>query len=249
MTLLSFAEASAAVFVAAVFRGFSGFGFALAAVPCLGLIMSPLQAVPIVIVLQFVVGLSDSREAAKSCDWASLRWLALGAVVGSPLGTLLLTSISVPWARLAIGCSTLAAVLALAKGQLPSHATSRLSSFGYGVVAGVFNGLAAMPGPAAVTHYIAARLSDTVVRASLIMFFFFNAIIALASLLALGKLTSDIALAAGAGLPALWLGTSVGKQLLLRNKGLSYRAVCLILLSGIAAVAIMDALRTLFDFA
>src|ERR1700749_182616 len=50
------------VFAASVFRGFTGFGFGLAAVPLLGLALPPAQVVPFVTVLQVLVGLSGLRS-------------------------------------------------------------------------------------------------------------------------------------------------------------------------------------------
>ena len=81
----------AAVFAAAILRGFTGFGFALAAVPLLGLFMSPTQAVPVAIGLQLMGSLIDFRHATKSCHWPSLRWMMLGAALGSPIGALVLS--------------------------------------------------------------------------------------------------------------------------------------------------------------
>ena len=44
-----------AVFLAAILRGFTGFGFALAAVPLLSLTLPPARVVPIVVILQAIV--------------------------------------------------------------------------------------------------------------------------------------------------------------------------------------------------
>ena len=51
------------VFAASVLRGFTGFGFGLAAVPLLSLVLPPAQVVPFVVVLQVVVGTGGLRGA------------------------------------------------------------------------------------------------------------------------------------------------------------------------------------------
>ncbi len=137
----------ASIFVAAVLRGFTGFGFALAAVPLLGLFMAPTEAVPVAIGLQLAGSLLDFRTASRSCDWPSLRWLMIGALIGSPLGTLILTEIPAAISRLIISSVTLLAVFALGRGfALPVIPPRPVTSIA-GFFSGLFNGLAAMPGP------------------------------------------------------------------------------------------------------
>ena len=84
--LTTFAIVLFGVFAAAVLRGFTGFGFGLAAVPLLSIALPPSQVVPFVVVLQVVVGLGGLRGAWKSCDWRSIGQLTPGLVVGIPVG-------------------------------------------------------------------------------------------------------------------------------------------------------------------
>ena len=58
------------VFAAALLRGFTGFGFGLAAVPLLSLALPPAKVVPFVVTLQVIVGVSGLRQASRLCDCA-----------------------------------------------------------------------------------------------------------------------------------------------------------------------------------
>jgi uncharacterized membrane protein YfcA len=51
------------VLLASVLRGFTGFGFGLAAVPVLALALPPSQVVPLVVTLQVIVGAGGLRAA------------------------------------------------------------------------------------------------------------------------------------------------------------------------------------------
>ena len=93
---------AAAIFAAALIRGFTGFGFALAAVPLLGFTLPPSQCVPLAVALQFCASLSDLPRARRTCHWPSLGWLVAGTVVGSPLGVAALAAASPDVARLGI---------------------------------------------------------------------------------------------------------------------------------------------------
>ena len=87
----------AVVLAAGFMRGFTGFGFAMAAVPLLALVIAPVRAVPFVILLQLLAGLWDWREARRHAHWRSLPWLMAGALVGTPLGTLGLALLNAEW--------------------------------------------------------------------------------------------------------------------------------------------------------
>src|SRR5580700_3067784 len=81
-------------FIAALLRGFTGFGFAIAAVPLLSLALPPARVVPLAVVLQVLASMVDLRAASRITDWRSLVWLSPGMVVGTPLGLWLLTRMS-----------------------------------------------------------------------------------------------------------------------------------------------------------
>src|SRR5271156_4351721 len=85
--------------LAASLRGFTGFGFAIAAVPLLSLALPPARVVPLAVVLQVLASLIDLRAASRITDWWSMLWLSPGMVVGTPLGLLLLTRLSANEAR------------------------------------------------------------------------------------------------------------------------------------------------------
>src|SRR5512143_3723704 len=91
------------VFAAALLRGFTGFGFGLAAVPLLSLALPPAQVVPFVVVLQVLVGVGGLRGTWRLCDWPAIRGLMPGMVLGLPIGIAVLTAFRANSVRLAIG--------------------------------------------------------------------------------------------------------------------------------------------------
>ena len=101
--LVTFLFVVFSAFLAALLRGFTGFGFAIAAVPLLSLVLPPARVVPLTVVLQVLASLVDLRAASRITDWRSMVWLTPGMVVGTPLGLFLLTRLSANDARLTIG--------------------------------------------------------------------------------------------------------------------------------------------------
>ena len=109
-------------FCAALLRGFTGFGFAIAAVPLLSLGLPPSRVVPLSVLLQILASVIDLRSAARTTDWRSLAWLSPGLVIGTPVGLMLLTQLSAQHARLMFGLLIIGSALLLGRGlRLPPH--------------------------------------------------------------------------------------------------------------------------------
>src|SRR5689334_11297884 len=116
------------VLFASVLRGFTGFGFGLAAVPLLSLALPPTQVVPLVVTLQAIIGVAGLRAAIAECDWRSVGLLTPGLIAGIPLGLLILTSLPPNPVRLTIGCVIAFSVWLIHRGiRLPPN-PSRLVS-------------------------------------------------------------------------------------------------------------------------
>jgi hypothetical protein len=229
------------VAVSAVFRGFTGFGFAIIAVPLLSLVVSPMHAVALATGLQVLGGLADLSKAARLAHWSSIRWLTVGAVVTSPIGALILTWVSPDVARLLVAASCAAAVAGLSLGLAFRAMPRPPGTIAMGAVAGLFSGLTAMPGPPAIIYYLAAPLSPAQVRSSLIVFFFFAASAASVSLMVTGALGWTEGLQAMVGLPIMVAGSAAG-AVLFRRLGGAHRSVSLVTL---AVVALLTAIRGL----
>jgi len=227
----------AAVLIAALLRGFTGFGFALAAVPLMGLLMAPAKAVPVAVLLQLLGGINDLRRNHRDCHWASLRWLIVGAVVGSPIGAVVLSVAPAPVARIVIATITAAAVYLLGRGFALDEVPSRLATAGVGLVAGVFNGLAAMPGPPAVVYYMSGPFRAVAARASMLVFFLVTSIAAFVSIMAVGLADGGIVWLSLLGLPVMFLGTWIGEQGFRRGSERLHRRVSIASLGGVALLS------------
>ena len=231
---------TAVVLAAGFMRGFTGFGFAMAAVPLLALVIAPARVVPFVVLLQLLAGVWDWREARKHAHWRSLPWLMAGAVVGTPLGTLSLRAMSADWARLAIAGAVLLAALLLARGVKLAALPSRPALAATGLFAGVLNGIAAMPGPPVIVLYLAGAVSMEVGRASLLLFFSASNVVGAVSAAGAGLIPPGTLVLAAAALPALLLTQWLGRRVFLRASANRYRQVALIFL---ALLALLTAAR------
>lgn len=225
-------------FAAAVLRGFTGFGFVMTVVPLLSLVLPPAQVVPLALLLQILVSMLDLRAAMRIADWRSLRWLAPGMVVGTPVGIVLLTRLSPSSARLAIGALIVASVIALARGvRLPAH-PPRWMTFAAGIISGAMNGLSGMSGPPVMAYLLALPHSMAVVRASAIVFFIATASIAAVPMAVRGLIGEATVIAALAALPVLFIGSRLGAWGFSRTGARTHRRVAFAVLLCLATLLI-----------
>jgi len=231
-----------AIFLAAVLRGFTGFGFALAAVPLLSLALPPARVVPIVVILQAIVAFTDLRGSWRDCDWRSTRWIVAGLVAGTPVGIGLLTSLPADRVRLSIGLLIAASVALLGAGlKLPAR-PARMLALAVGVVSGVVNGLAAIPGPPIVAYFLALPQAGKVARPSIIIVFAATGLAGLATLLLRGLVERDALILSFTALPGMLIGSRLGVTFYRRAHPKLHRPLALAVLAVLAAMLIARAL-------
>lgn len=237
--------AVAGLFFAGIVRGFSGFGFALVAVPLLAVVLDPTTAVPCVVVLQVLVGLASLPAARRNADWRILRRLIPAALIGLAPGLALLAVLPADLTRLGIALILLATVAALAAGLQLTAVPGRGATLGVGLLAGVLQGFAAVPGPPVIALFLASPITPTVSRASMMVFFM--AVSSTGAVLATfgGLITWPITLLALLLYPAFYLGNIVGARVFHGGGERVYRRVALGLLAVIAVAALARALAGL----
>lgn len=226
------------VFAAAILRGFTGFGFGLAAVPLLSLALPPAQVVPFVVVLQVVVGVAGLFGAWRSCDWRAVRYLLPGLICGIPIGISLLSLFPPNPVRLVIGIIIAASVLLLWRGARLPPRPSGVMSAGVGLVSGVISGLASMGGPPIVVYLIALGHGPSVVRATSIVFFMLSGMVSMTTMSLTGLIDREVLIWTAIAVPVLFLGSWLGTWGFQHAKPHHHRNTALIVLSILAVVLI-----------
>jgi uncharacterized protein len=236
--IYSLLTAMTGVFTAAVLRGFTGFGFGLAAVPLLSLALPPKQVVPLVVTLQFMVGVAGLREAMKTCDWRAVGALTPGLVVGVPVGLTVLTVLAPNPVRIVIGGIILLSVVVIQRGARLSPNPSWRVSGGVGFVSGILSGLASMGGPPVVVYLLAIGHTAARMRATTIVYFMLSAVVSLVPMVWRGLITRDIGIWAVTAIPALFIGSRLGTWAFYRARPIHHRMTALVTLTILGLVLV-----------
>ena len=232
----------AGVFAASVLRGFTGFGFGLAAVPLLSLALPPAQVVPLVVTFQVIIGVAGLRTASATCDWRAIGLLLPGLVAGVPIGLLVLTALPADHVRLAIGAIILLSVLLIQRGVRLPPQPSILIGGGVGLVSGIINGLASMGGPPVVVYLLAVGHTSVRMRATSIVYFMLAACVSLIPMAWRGLITRDTLLWSVAALPMLFGGSRLGGWAFHRSRPRHHRLTALVTLSVLGNILVIRAL-------
>jgi uncharacterized protein len=233
LTLAQLAMVWGVVILAAVMRAFTGFGFALTAVPVFSLILLPTEAVVLSASLTLAVSLITLRTYWGQYPLRPMAPMLLMAGLGTLVGAGLLSAISRQQFQLAIGLSVIAASLALTLYR-PGRQQPRGWLAGIvGGVSGLLNGAFAIPGPPVIIYAIATEADPRRSRSLLMTFFLCSAVIALVSYSSAGFVTARSLALFALALPAMLLGDRLGYYLFHRFGGTLYRRVALTVLFAV----------------
>ena len=226
------------VFAAGVLRGFTGFGFGLAAVPTLTLFIDPVEVVPATLIVALIAGVELVPKAWRHAEWRSMGLLLAGAVAGTPLGVYALSALPSNVMRGVIGTVVLLAVALLWRGFRLASPPPRAARVGIGLLSGLLNGGTAMGGPPVIIYFLATSEGVAIGRASLLVYFFFSSLWSVAVGAAAHLLDGKTMVFAALMLPFMALGNRIGDRWFNKSSSNMYYRVALAFLAAVAVLAL-----------
>ena len=227
---------AAIAFFAALAQGATGFGFAIIALPFLLLVMGSLDAVGLTIILNLLVSLVLVPGLWRQAPRGPLTRLALGSLLGFPIGLAVFLQASLDWVRLAVGLVILffAAWLAVSQRRAvtirAAPAARRWSEVLVGLVSGAMTTALAMPGPAVMLYLSASGMAKAPLRACTLCLFTLSYGGALVLQTAAGAMGEQIWRAAAVAVLPTILGAVAGHRLAPRLDEKLFRTLVLMIL-------------------
>jgi uncharacterized protein len=242
ITPLIFTLLALTALTAGLARGFSGFGAALIFVPIATRLLGPQIAAPLLL-------LTDGFVAAPLVftTWSLARknevfLMSMGALVGIPLGTVILSYADPLLLRWAIVVIVVVMLGLLVSGWRYSGTPHRSLTTAVGAFSGVLSGISQIGGPPVVAYLLGSKGSVASLRASTILYFAIASMITLASYLIGGLITRQIVLVALALLPFYSAGLWAGSRMFGKASDQFFRRICfaLIALSVLISLPVWD---------
>ena len=227
--------------IAAMARGFSGFGAALIFVPLASTVVGPRMAAPLLLITDAVLAAGFIPNAFRQADKRAVGIMACGALFGIPLGTFLLVHtdpLVIRWTVVVLAGLMLA--LLMSGWRYRGKPTAPLT-LGVGGFAGVCSGAAQVGGPAVITYWLGSPSVPAIVRANIILYFSISTVITMVSYFAGGLLTLAVLRLALVVGPVYGLGLFIGARLFGVAGEETFRRICYALIA-IAVVLSLPAL-------
>jgi uncharacterized membrane protein YfcA len=239
------AISSAAILLAAVVRGFSGFGFSLLSITAISLIMPVSQIVPSIFLLEVAASINMIVGIWREIDWQSLRWLMLGYVIGLPVGTYALIAAPADPAQILLSLFVIATAVMMLRGFRLERTPAPAASTGTGAASGVLNGAFGIGGPPVVLFYLSTPGAAAIGRASIIFFFLFTDVLGVAYFATQGLVTQQSFVQFVFWMPTLLIGVWIGAHAFRRVDQATFRRWVLIILIALAALGMAKAIVNL----
>jgi len=232
------------ILIAAIIRGYAGFGFSAIVVAAGSLFLPTREVVPLVLLLEIVASLQMARQVWPDVNWKLVLSILGGSMLFIPLGQFILLWVAVEPMRVTAAILLLSAVVLTATGKsIPvRHAPS--GWFLVGTVSGLMNGLLAMGGMWAMTLLISSGVRVATLRASMVALFFSTDAYAVLTGAGQGLVNSNILLRSFWVLPALFAGVWLGSRKFEGSDANTYRNVVLMVLTVLALLLLLKALHT-----
>jgi uncharacterized protein len=224
------------VSLAAAAQAVSGFGFALIGTPLVAVLAGPKEAVVGLTMIGVLLVAQLSARGRGHVDRPTVGVVTVSAIVGMPLGLLVLVRADDRVLTVVIAIAVIAFSLLLWRGaRVPAGRGTDATA---GFIAGILSTSTGTSGPPIVIALSAKRLEAAVFRATISAIFLVQGSVALV-LFALGEqITRDALSVALAGLPGVLVGSIVGERGFRRLDTPTFRRVVLgmLFLSGLVAL-------------
>jgi uncharacterized membrane protein YfcA len=243
---LVIALAVGVIFVAAVVRGYSGFGFAMIGVAGISLTAPPDVAIPTVLILEVIVGLLLLPPVWRQIEWRPVLTLLLGALILTPVGAVVLIHIPADAARIGIALVIAVAAVLLLRSSGTRPAPGDAATVGIGGVAGLLNGAFGISGPPVALFFLGTERGAHVSRASMMACFLVLDLVAVASFGVGGLIDRDVLVTVLFCLPALAIGSWVGHRMFHGSDTSKFRTRVLWILLLLALVTAARGLAGVF---
>lgn len=220
--------------LAGLVRGFSGFGTAMIYLPFAGQVLPSVWALVTLVVMDLIGPALAAPRALRDGHPRDVARLGAGALIGVPLGVLILTSLTPEPFRYAVSAVTLVLLACLVGGLRYTGPVAKPLIYATGGIAGLFGGAVGLPGPPVILLYMARPLPVAAIRANTLLFLLLADVLMLAVFAANGLLALQPLVLGGAlALPFL-LAVMVGTAIFDPGREAVYRWVAYAVIAGSA---------------
>jgi len=234
------------VLVAGMVQGLFGFGSGLLMVPLLVFFLPPEVVVPVSLLHGLVLNLCLTLITRRHVQIGRVTVLFLAAIVGLPLGALLLLWLPSAVLKVLIGTVIIAFAIALLLGLRIKVKRERAVMVPVGAVSGILNGSLSLSGPPVILFFAGEGLDRSRFKANLVSYFLLINIVTIVIFIILGLIDQEVIVWTLATLPPLLAGMAGGLMLWGRFDERAFRKIVLVLVAAAGLLSLVTGAVGLF---
>lgn len=236
LTTLDWLLVAAAVLLAYLVRGATGFGSGLIGVPLLVLLLPLTLVVPVVSALDYLASVTHGVVHRASIVWRDLWVLLPPALLGMVLALYLFKSVDLSLLTRGLGLFVLVYAAWALLAVEPKQRRARMWGLPLGLVAGLIGTLFGIGGPFYVIYFRLRRLDKHQFRATFAMTYLIEGLARLLGYALTGLFDRQGMLLMAAGIPVVFAGLYLGEHIhsRLSQRGMHRLVTVLVFLAGIA---------------
>ena len=231
MTEADLAGVIGIAFLAAGCQSLTGFGSALVAVPLLSLYLDAKLAVVIATLLSTVISAPLIVEVRRQVRLTKVVPLAIGSLVGVPLGILILKTVDAGVLKILVAVVViLASALLFLAPRLKLGQRNTLSSLVTGALSGLLRASTSMAGPPVVLYTLSHEQEIEEFRSTVLGVFLFTGVLTIPGFFVADLVSNDALVATAVAVPGMVLGLLIGIVLRARVEPKLFRKLVLAVL-------------------
>ena len=209
--VLDLLAVAAIICIAAFLQSISGFGFSLLAMPLLSVFVDIHDAVVIATLCGIFTNAVHLKKDHHLVERSVARRISLSALIGMPLGVVVLSLFSATQMRVIIGAVTVVLVFLMMRHFVLKVENTKVD-IALGALSGVLATSVSTNGPPLVFLLQSKQLDPWCLRATLAYVFTVSGCASFVVLMMAGKGSVDAFQSALLSLPAMYLGTVIGRR-------------------------------------
>jgi len=228
------------ILLAGITQSATGFGFALVAVPLLLFLLDPKSVVAMAIFLSFVIGIMRIIHLWRYIDKKRLILLAIGNVLGIPIGIYILSSVDPEVIKIVIAAVIIPFSIALLIGYSHRFKRDDLGTGIIGFISGILTGGTSLGGPPIVLYFLSQDMDKKVFVGTITAAVLIIGAITMGAHFYIGALTLPLLQYGAIFIPVLILGFYIGDKILHAISATLFKRVSslIILLSALSVIVL-----------
>lgn len=236
----------AVVFIAAVARGYTGFGLSAIVITVASYWIPAKELVPVLILLEITASLFFLKNVSGQTELRTVALIFAGSAISTPLALLLLSHLPTHITHAVIAGLVLAATVTLLLRKTLITVTNNKTWLATGLIMGVFGGLGSIGGLAGMVVLMSTAIAASKARATMVVLLLITS--AYAAILSAfnGLLTSNSLKQLPLLIIPLMAGLYLGHQLF-KHYDRSLRTATLVLLAVLSGTMLFQSIYLVFS--